>query len=461
MFLQNSIIKGGTIVILKIMCLINSLLGFFLKKNSMDFSFDSYYLYIKPVLTMDELNDLFKRYINNECTKEEIKYLMKSFDISDNQIELKRAINEHLRSQHQGDELTGVDERILHVYQNLKDRITEEGEEKRVLVVKWSKVFSAAAAILIILGGSYFFMVSDINQSLVDIAEVAKPKVIEPGGNKAILTLADGTQVVLEQAANGFISGTGGVISKTADGIIEIGNMEAAENTIQILTLETPRGGQYQLNLPDGTKAWLNSASSISFPSSFVGDERKVEITGEVYFEVASQKEAPMNAQSQKFVPFIVKVPSKGDKYGQEIKVLGTHFNVNSYPEEGDYTTTLIEGSVRVSSVNATGKLIDSKLLSPGQQSKVGSDIRVSKVDVQQQVAWKDDLISFVDADIESIMRQVARWYNVEVEYSTLLPPRIFTGKISRSSNLNQLLEILEKSNIHFEVKGRKITVLP
>jgi len=411
---------------------------------------------------MYDLNDLFKRYINNECTQEEIKFLLRSFDISGSEAELRQAINDHLESQHQTEELTNVDERIIHVYKSLKNKITEEGKEDRVPVIKWSRILSTAAAVLIISTGLYLFMFSNKNDPATETIAVQTQKIIEPGGNKAILTLPDGTQVVLDQAANGFISGTGNAtIRKTGEGIIEIENEKSKEQPVQILTLQTPRGGTYQLNLPDGTKAWLNSASSISFPSAFNAGERKVEITGEVYFEVAQQAEESITGKAGKFVPFLVKVASKGDKYGQEIKVLGTHFNVNTYPDEGDYKTTLIEGSVRISSFNPSGKVLDSKLLSPGQQSKVNRNIQISNVDVQQEIAWKDGLISFVDADVKSIMRQVSRWYDVDVEYSSQLPSRIFNGKIPRSSNLDQLLEILEKSNIHFKVKDRKITVLP
>jgi transmembrane sensor len=411
---------------------------------------------------MYELNDLFKRYINNECTQEEIRFLLKSFEISDSESELKQAINEHLKSQRQGDELTDIDERVLHVYKNLENTIKEDKEENRVPVIKWSRILSTAAAVIIICGGLYFFMFSNKSNPHSEFISAQRQETITPGGNKAILTLSDGTQVVLDQAANGLISGTGNAaVKKTADGVIEVGNIESAEKAVEVLTLQTPRGGEYQLTLPDGTKAWLNSASSISFPSSFSANQRKVEISGEVYFEVARQTGAFRDTQSPKFVPFLVKVAPKGDKYGQEIKVLGTHFNVNTYPDEGDYKTTLIEGSVRISSFNASGKEVDSKLLSPGQQSKVSRNIQISNVDVQQEIAWKDGLISFVDADIKSIMRQVSRWYNVDVEYSAQLSRRIFTGKIPRTSNLDQVLEILEKSDIHFKVKDRKITVLP
>ena len=212
------------------------------------------------------------------------------------------------------------------------------------------------------------------------------------------------------------------------------------DSKVSYNTITIPNGGQYQLILADGTKVWLNAASSLKFPTAFPGKQRTVELTGEAYFEVAKNKNQPFN----------VKTPT------QTVQVLGTHFNINAYSNEPFVKTTLLEGSVNVSS--AGGSL----LLKPGQQALLNnSGLATLKddVDTDEAIAWRNGLFQFNDVDIKTIMRQVARWYDVDVEFKGQVPAYTFHGKISRNLNASTVLKIFELSGINFTIEGRKIIV--
>ncbi|WEK17651.1 MAG: FecR family protein [Candidatus Pedobacter colombiensis] len=305
----------------------------------------------------------------------------------------------------------------------------------------------AAAAILLIIGSiGYFYSKS----SKVESIAVVSPKKhdIAPGGNKAFLTLADGQKISLTDANSGEIVKQGGLsISKTADGkvVYTVDDQHKNDNEGKTIfnTIETPNGGQYQINLPDGTKVWLNSASSLRYPTKFAGNMRRVELTGEGYFEVAKVH-----------VPFVVKT------IGQEVQVLGTHFNINSYKDEGDIKTTLLEGSVRVTQFGAH-KNNQSKLLKPGEQSQLTENtINVKAVDTESIVAWKNGDFIFKGDDLKSIMNKVARWYDVEVVYKGDFDHLKFGGYISRSKNISAVLNIMESTGkVDFDIKGKLVTV--
>ncbi len=263
---------------------------------------------------------------------------------------------------------------------------------------------------------------------------------IAPGGNKAMLTLADGSRIVLDEARNDTLGQQGNTsIIKTQNGQVQY---HAAGNTATVTynTLSTPRGGQYQLTLPDGTRVWLNAASSLHFPTAFTGNHRTVELTGEGYFEVAALPGKP----------FLVKAN------GADITVLGTHFNVMAYANEQAMAVTLLEGAVNVGR-NATVK----KLL-PGQQARItgNNSIMISGADVQEAVAWKNGYFIFDRADITTVMRQLERWYDIEVVYEGAPPEMRFGGGMQRSLPLSGILRLLEKNGVLFKIEGRKITVL-
>ncbi|MNX85526.1 fec operon regulator FecR [compost metagenome] len=208
-------------------------------------------------------------------------------------------------------------------------------------------------------------------------------------------------------------------------------------------TIETPKGGQYQLILPDGSKVWLNAASSLTFPTSFVSlKTRKVELIGEAYFEIAKNKTSPFIVKSAK----------------QEVKVLGTHFNINSYADEQSTTTTLLEGSVNIVSLNKAENII----LKPGQQSTLNNNkINVTEINTEEAIAWKNGLFIFNDENIKSIMKKIARWYNVEITFKGNLDHVSFVGNYARNKDLESLLENIELTEkVHFKIEGRRIEVI-
>lgn len=345
----------------------------------------------------------------------------------------------------------------------LKARIDVEAagkNKKNQFYIRWSV---AAAVLLLVSAGVWFYRsdskYSDSNNLPGKNVKMWKRQDIAPGTNKAILTLADGSTIALDDAGNGMLAKQGGsAINKTKDGeiVYEAGlgqkNQEVAYNTVA-----TPRGGQYQLTLPDGSKVWLNSASSIRFPTVFNGDERKVEITGEAYFEVAKKvkgESLKLKVQGADRIPFIVKTAE------QEVEVLGTHFNINAYEDEGETKTTLLEGSVRVRTVK--GSILNSKLLEPGQQSVIRSADHAMSVrfaDTEKAVAWKNGYFKFDRENLQSIMRQVSRWYDVDVEYHGTIPPDEYVGKIKRTAYVSGVLRILELSNVKCRIEGRKIII--
>jgi len=337
---------------------------------------------------------------------------------------------------------------------------------KPVRSLSQKRYWSVAAAVLVFLSvgltaGLYF---SRANRN-----QVNKPTVvsnIKPGGNNAVLTLANGQKVNLNKASNGQIAAQSGIrISKQADGQISYtvirnpNNANAGQTAYN--TLETPRGGQYQLNLPDGSKVWLNAASSIRFPLTFNKEERLVELSGEGYFEVAHKT----TAGGQR-LPFIVRTILAGSrKSGQAVEVLGTHFNIDAYDDASTVKTTLLEGSVRVSQLTGGGKMqhLISKTLKPGQQSVLNNEsIVVGQADTEAAVAWKNGYFRFNDESLESIMRKVAKWYNVDVVYQNeSLKDEAFAGVITRFSNVTELLKMLELTGeVKFKIEGRRIKVL-
>jgi transmembrane sensor len=309
---------------------------------------------------------------------------------------------------------------------------------------------TAAAAILILLAAASWWLIVRHNPETPAQSRAERYKNdIAPGGNKAILTLSNGQKIILDSAQQGNLVMQGNVqVSKADSGKLSYHSMGNSTRTAIVYnTLTTPRGGQYQLVLPDGTKVWLNAASSITYPTAFTGKERKVTLTGEAYLEVAQ------NARQ----PFIVGV---GDV---SIRVLGTSFNVNAYPDETSINTTLLDGKVQVEQKEKTEKTV---VLLPGQQAQVtpsGDHINlIPHADIEQAVAWKNGAFAFRDADLPTVMRQLARWYDIDVEYTGPVPTGAFDGEIGRSLSLDQVLQGLAKSRIHYSImNNHKIMIRP
>lgn len=303
----------------------------------------------------------------------------------------------------------------------------------------WKRM-AAAAAILLATGLSTYFVFRSTTAPVTSTNVTAKND-IPPGKSGAILTLANGEQIVLDSVGNGVLAIQGKTKLISDNGQIRYEGQEGESTTELYNTITTPRGRQFTLLLADGTKVWLNAASSLRYPATFSAITRKVEVTGEAYFEVAKSK-----------IPFVV------DARGTAVQVLGTHFNINAYEDEASIQTTLLEGSVKVSKDGRT------RTLEPGQQSQIGADanIRVlDEVNTDVVLAWKNGYFSFDQADLFAVMRQISRWYDVDVVYEGNMPDRRFGGEISRNTNASEVLQILEESNIHFKIMDRKIVVLP
>jgi transmembrane sensor len=381
---------------------------------------------------MKEAKELLEKYKSGKCSPKEKQLLQKWFH--------------HLHE----DEFTVLTEADLKTSKNeFRKKIATEISisSKNTL---WPRFISAAAIIIIVFVGTLFYL-DYIKKPDTKHAVSEEINDISPGGNIATLTLADGRKISLTDAENGQLAEQSGIkISKTADGqlVYSISNSENSSQPLSYNIIETPPGGQYQVVLPDGSKVWLNSASSLRYPIRFTENERRVEISGEAYFEVAHNSKMPFRVVNS----------------SQIVEVLGTHFNIMAYPDESSTNTTLLEGSVRIIKENK------SKVISPGQQTRVkNGNIDVASVDIAQVIAWKEGYFMFKNEDIQSIMRQLSRWYNLQVEFQGYFPEKVFGAKISRTRNVSEVLEILESTgSIHFKIipgdgqgRERRIVVMP
>lgn len=381
-------------------------------------------------MNKDEARELLTKYTNNDCTPEE-KALVERWYI-------KEAANQTLPD-YKGD----LSREKAEIWAGTKQKagLAQPG-------LKAGRIWmaSAAAILIFVSAGLYFFNLKQPKQA---VAVIEKADVI-PGGNKAILTLGDGSKIILDQAGNGTLAKQGNiVINKTADGqlIYNASNSALNEKNLKVAynTISTPRGGQYHVVLPDGSEVWLNSASSINFPTAFTGNERNVTITGEAYFEVMPSATKRFNVKAN----------------GTNVQVLGTHFNVMAYADETSVKTTLLEGSVKVSSGNAVNTI------KPGEQAEtIKGKINVSNADVDEAIAWKNGYFYFKDTDIKTVMRQISRWYDVDVEYKGAIPETVFSGKMYKNVNASKVLEILSYFKVNFRIEnpltqsGRKTIVI-
>lgn len=391
----------------------------------------------------EHLNNLFKKYFNKTASADERIELMQLINDTDSDEALHEAVDQIYSSFEP--EKSPFDNSAGHrMLQNIKAGTRDKGVKgSRISRLYGSRIFryGIAATLLFFIGfGTYFFVNERKDQQLAKMDFV-------PGGNNAILTLSNGAKIILNNAGNGTLAQQDGVaINKMHDGEVAYSASEEVEdvsgqNNASFNTLTTPKGGQYEIVLADGTKAWLNSVSSIRFPTSFPGKERLVEITGEVYFEVAKNRSKP----------FFVKAGN------QIVRVLGTHFNINSYADEPEVRTTLVEGAVEIKRTAGGSSVI----LKPGQQATLRNSgpILVDKCNIEQAIAWKNGYFQIDDADIATIMRQAARWYNVEIVYQGQIPKRQFSGKIPKNIKASEFLQMLTYFNVHFDIEGQKIIV--
>jgi ferric-dicitrate binding protein FerR (iron transport regulator) len=323
-------------------------------------------------------------------------------------------------------------------------------EPRRTGRIAWLRVAAAAVFIGAVATGTIFFASRKMRvQAVADQKAAPSSTDKQPGSNKAVLTLADGSNIALDSAHTGRLTQQGNAqVLKLADGRLGYKVLEGnSPKAVTYNILSTPKGGQYGLTLPDGSQVWLNAASSIRYPTAFTGADREVEITGEAYLEIAKNPSMPFRVHT---------VNHLGDADPMTIEVLGTHFNVNAYSDEDAVRTTLLEGSVKIKKGDKSG------LLRPGQQAQLqptGEFRWIPDVDVEQVTAWKNGVFEFDGEELPVIMRQIARWYDVEVEYEGKVPTEPFTGRVSRNTSLSGVLKILKLSDIEVTINNNKIIV--
>lgn len=367
---------------------------------------------------------LLQKYENGTITKEELALLESWYNH-------KSAIGKAEIS----------DEELEANLAGIWNTLPQAPENNKKSIKLWPKITVAAAVLAMLIFGFYFYNLYE-KQKMEAMAALTDE--IIPGGNKAYLTLANGKRISLTEAENGTLAEQEGVtITKTDDGqlIYNVGNTSAKVGASAFNTIETPNGGQYQVRLPDGTKVWLNAASMLKYPLNFGKKERRVELNGEGYFEVAENKSKPFRIKTDR----------------QEVTVLGTHFNVNNYKDETNTTTTLLTGSISLLNLVSSEKVI----LKPNDQGVLsGKTLNVQQVNAEDAIAWKNGEFLFNDEPLESIMRQISRWYDVEVEYIGINPTDRFGGSISRFENVSNVLEKLELTGgVHFKIHNRTIIV--
>ncbi|MEO8413902.1 MAG: FecR domain-containing protein [Ginsengibacter sp.] len=392
-------------------------------------------------MDQNRIRFLLKLYSDQLATPKEVEELFDLLKTAEPNDQLKKLFVESVI--HTEPEIVLPEEAWDTIWNNISAGTFLQQEQKTPVMLR-TRTF-AAAVVAAIVGIAGFFIVHKKKQEIpVAVTRNIDKEDIRPGGNKALLTLGDGTSIVLDTAQMGYLASQSNTkIIKLNAGLLSYKNGKTPGGKILMNTITTPRGGQYELELEDGTRVWLNSASSLVFPTSFTGKERSVELKGEGYFEVARNV----------VKPFHVTVNNV------DVRVLGTHFNIMSYGDEENINTTLLEGKVNVTANSVTKSLV------PGKEAIVNratNSIEINKANIDEVIAWKNGEFRFKNTGIRELMRQVARWYNVEVEYETTTNGQYFTASLPRMQNIAALLETLELTGtIHFKIDNRKIIVLP
>lgn len=375
----------------------------------------------------NRLSYLFERYLNGtSTTAEDIE--LSTYILAPEHASTIERLKEEFWEKTKGEPMVN-EEAEKHLQRILQPSI------RKTSFISWKRMAVAASLILAISTASYFIFFHKETKK-EELVKVESKDIEPPKQSKAIITLADGKTVSIDS----FTTLTQNNVSliKTADGrIVYTGK----SSEVVYNTLANPRGSKViNMQLADGSYVWLNAGSSITYPIAFAGNERKVAITGEAYFEVAHDATKP----------FYV---SKG---AMQVQVLGTHFNVNAYDDEMDVKVTLLEGSVQVDNKNST------EVLMPGQQAQMVEGIKVvNSVNLEEVMSWKNGYFGFDNTDLQTVMRQIARWYDVEIVYEGKMPEMKFGGEISRNSTVSEVLKILEKSKVRFRIEGRKIVIIP
>lgn len=386
------------------------------------------------------IQKLFAKYLDNTISSDEYETLLHYFRKQEDHGALDELVLKELSD--------GLSERnhvrLEKAVDAVSHRLREQLHPKKTIKLRKYIPYAAAVLLFFTIGISFYFISTNHRQKRVEFAAIAD---VSPGRSAATLTLSNGKKIQLDVHSSGTLASEQGIeVSKTTDGaVVYTGRgMNGSSNT-DLNTLSTANGETYRITLSDGSKVWLNAATSLQYAANLgAGGLRKVKLlAGEAYFEV----------QKDTNHPFIVETPS------QKVEVLGIHFNINSYADEGKTVTTLAEGSVKVSTPGDRGR---STILKPGQQSFIAdAHIQVHEADLQVALAWKDGKIYFKDAPIQDVLRQVSRWYDIQVEYKGEPTKEVFNGGIKRSATLSSVLRILELSHVNFKlIKKNEATVL-
>lgn len=401
-------------------------------------------------MTDNRLTYLFYRYFDGTATPIERKEFTAQLHSDEHQDAIKKLMEEAWSDFSFDAEVFSAD-KSKELYHAIAGISTEgearEDDDENIRKPFYRIYWRAAAAVLLLFGLGYYYVARQFNQkkTLTAPTVTVQNDRVTPGGNRATLTLSNGATILLDSASKGLLAKEGSsLVIKSSEGQLVYQSAGAASVSGSFNTITTPRGGQYNLILPDGSRVWLNAASSIHYPTSFAAKERIVEITGEAYFEISKDPTKPFTVITQ----------------DTKIRVLGTHFNVNAYEDEKVLRTTLLEGSVSIERKSS------SALLAPGQAADVersakSSNIIVSSVNAAKSIAWKEGYFQFDQTDLSTVMRQLSRWYNVDVSYEGIVPKREFDGEIDRQTPLTEVLKILKTSNINFRVEGSHLIVTP
>ncbi|PRD53854.1 FecR family protein [Sphingobacterium gobiense] len=386
---------------------------------------------------------LFQKFLQQECTAEELTQLYRYFDIDENTEMLKELILKALNKEVDTVEITAQQPHLSKLFDKIEEKIqASEGTPwyRSLHAIHWTRV---AATVMLVASASLFAYRYIKHAPKEQITAQAKGY-LQPGTDRAELTLFNGKKIVLNELEQDQLLQEAGItISNTSEGLViyrvDDDNIDQADHALN--TMRTPRGGQYQIILADGTKVWLNASSSLIFPSHFSGNKRSVKLEGEAYFEVAHDAAKPFFVQTAE----------------SEVKVLGTSFNVMAYPDEQKSQITLLTGSVHVKRGEEAMRLI------PGQQAEIKrkqQGIQMRVVDIEPIIAWKNGIFLFDQSELPQVMRQIGRWYDAEVVYKGEVPEVSLTGMVSRQDSLATLLSILERAGgLHFDVQKNKIMV--
>lgn len=386
----------------------------------------------------DEFLKAVKAYLEGTADETQLLFVEQYFDLFLDSEDIFESMD--------SEEIQNIHDRMLWKINNEIEKKTRIPSGKMEAARSFSKyLYMAAAAAFVIPMSLYIYQRNQVKPVSSQLTSK-----ITPGGNKAVLTLANGSKISLTDVKNGEVANQSGtVITKNRDSQLVYQSVSSTAKEIAYNTIETPKGGQFQLILSDGTKVWLNAASSLRYPSTFGRGNRKVELVGEAYFEVAKNAAKPFLVSSNK----------------QVVEVLGTHFNINAYTNEPVVSTTLLEGSVKVISPFTNTY----KIIKPGQQSLIHSDdinktgIKVKNIDPDEAVAWKNGYFMFEKEGLASILRKVSRWYDVEIEnpQGEKLDKLLFSGTLSKYSDVSKVLRKLELTeSVHFKIVGRRIIVM-